>query len=117
MERNQSAAKPVIFNLLDVAAEWTADQLGPCIGDDSETTDDGVAPASDLRLKTDIAVIGTTALGLPLYRFRYKGQEAVYSGVMAQDVLNVLPTAVLIGADGFYRVNYRILGISMERLA
>jgi hypothetical protein len=68
-------------------------------------------------LKTDIQVIGTTTLGLPLYRFRYKGQEGVYSGVMAQDVLNVMPSAVSVGADGFYRVNYAMLGISMERLA
>jgi hypothetical protein len=34
---------------------------------------------------------------------------------MAQDVLNVMPEAVSVGADGFYRVNYRKLGIAMTR--
>jgi len=72
--------------------------------------------SSDERLKEDISSIGSTAHGLPLYRFRYKGAEGVYSGVIAQDVLNVMPEAVSVGADGFYRVNYRMLGIKMERL-
>jgi hypothetical protein len=104
-----------IFDLLDVAATWTADQLGPCIGDDSETDD--FANVSDLRLKEGISRIGTTVLGLPLYRFSYTGCEEVYAGVMAQDVLKVMPGAVSVGEDGFYRVNYGVLGISMQRLA
>jgi hypothetical protein len=36
---------------------------------------------------------------------------------MAQDVLNVMPSAVSVGDGGFYRVNYGVLGISMQRLA
>jgi hypothetical protein len=106
-------AETRIFDLLEVAAEWTADELGPCVGDDSEPSGD----ESDLRLKTDIEVIGTTVFGLPLYRFRYKGRENVYSGVMAQDVLHVMPSAVSVDGDGFFRVNYTMLGISMQRLA
>ena len=39
-----------------------------------------------------------------------------FEGVMAQDVLKVMPEAVSIGADGFYRVNYTMLGIEMKRL-
>jgi hypothetical protein len=35
---------------------------------------------------------------------------------MAQDVLKVKPEAVSIGADGFYRVNYDMLGISMLKI-
>jgi hypothetical protein len=35
---------------------------------------------------------------------------------MAQDVLGVMPEAVSIGADGFYRVDYARLGISLRRL-
>ena len=81
--------------------------LGPCVGDDQ----------SDVRLKTDIVRIGTTALGLPLYRFSYKNRAGTYTGVMAQDVLEVLPEAVQTGPDGFYRVDYRRLGISMDRVA
>jgi hypothetical protein len=71
---------------------------------------------SDIRIKEGIQQIGQTVYELPLYRFRYKGREEEYAGVMAQDVLEVLPEAVSTGADGFYRVNYSMLGIKLVRL-
>ena len=71
---------------------------------------------SDIRLKTDIRQVGTTAHDLPLYTFRYIGKDGQYEGVMAQDVLKVMPIAVSVGEDGYYRVNYDMLGIEMRRL-
>ena len=71
---------------------------------------------SDLRLKRDIRQVGTTAHNLPLYTFRYIGKDGQYEGVMAQDVLKVMPIAVSVGEDGYYRVNYNMLGIEMRRL-
>ena len=71
---------------------------------------------SDIRLKTDFYRVGTTVLGLPLYRFQYRNRPGVYLGVMAQDVLKVEPLAVSIGADGYYMVDYGKLGIAMERV-
>lgn len=51
--------------------------------------------ASDRRLKTDVKRVGThDETGLPIYTFRYKGQHIVNMGVMAQDVLEVMPDAV-----------------------
>ena len=73
-------------------------------------------PTSDIRLKTDIRQVGTTAHNLPLYTFRYIGKDGQYEGVMAQDVLKVMPIAVSVGEDGYYRVNYDMLGIEMRRL-
>ena len=35
---------------------------------------------------------------------------------MAQDVLTVMPAAVSVGEDGYYRVNYDMLGIELRRL-
>jgi hypothetical protein len=109
----ETAQSAVIFDLIESAAACPADQLGPCVGDDSDDPPVG----SDLRLKQGIVRIGTTVFGLPVYRFSYTGQEGVYAGVMAQDVLNVMPAAVSVGEDGFYRVSYGMLGISMHRLA
>jgi hypothetical protein len=83
--------------------------LGPCVGDD------GVK--SDARLKEDVCRVGTTVFGLPLYQFRYIGKPETYAGVMAQEVLKVMPDAVSVGADGFYRVNYRALGTTMRRIS
>jgi hypothetical protein len=72
---------------------------------------------SDVRLKTDIDVVGTTVHALPLYRFRYRNRpEQRYEGVMAQDVLKVMPDAVIMGDDGYYRVDYGKLGIKMTRV-
>lgn len=73
-------------------------------------------PPSDVRLKDNVSRIGTTALGLPFYTFRYIGKSEVYAGVMAQDVLEVMPEAVLLDPSGFYSVDYRRLGIRMLRL-
>ncbi len=72
---------------------------------------------SDLRLKTNISRIGTTVFGLPHYRFAYLGSDEMFTGVMAQDVLDVRPEAVIRDAAGFYRVNYGMLGIEMQRAA
>jgi hypothetical protein len=82
--------------------------LGPCVGDD--------VVISDARLKQDVHRIGTTVFGLPLYRFKYLGKSETYEGVMAQDVLRVMPNAVSAGAEGFYRVNYGALGARMRRV-
>jgi hypothetical protein len=83
--------------------------LGPCVGDD--------VAKSDMRLKEDVRHVGTTVFGLPLYQFRYRGKPETYEGVMAQEVLKVMPGAVSVGADGYYRVNYRTLGTSMRRVS
>ncbi len=71
---------------------------------------------SDIRLKHDLQLVGTTVYGLPLYDFEYNGQQGTYEGVMAQDVLKVMPEAVTSGADGYYRVNYKMLGLKLKRI-
>ncbi len=80
-------------------------------------TDGPPVPVSDVRLKEDLKPVGTTVHGLPLYTFRYRGQQGIYEGVMAQDVIGVRPDAVLTGPDGFYRVDYAKLGIECRRIA
>ncbi|RVK16077.1 tail fiber domain-containing protein [Sinorhizobium medicae] len=72
--------------------------------------------ASDRRLKRDIARLAELANGLGIYRFRYLWSDEVFVGVMAQEVLEVMPEAVVIGSDGYMRVNYTKLGIEMLSL-
>ena len=69
-----------------------------------------IAARSDTRLKTEIARVGQLDNGLPLYRFRYLWSKEFFVGVMAQEVLPVVPYAVIVGEDGFMRVNYAMLG-------
>jgi hypothetical protein len=66
--------------------------LGPSVGDYG-------LPVSDLRLKEDVRRIGTT-VGLS-YHVKYIGKSETYEGVMAQEVLQVMPDAVSVGADGY----------------
>jgi hypothetical protein len=65
---------------------------------------------SDIRLKADVVRVGQLDNGLPLYRFRYLWSSDTYVGVLAQEVLPVVPYAVIVGEDGFMRVNYDMLG-------
>lgn len=90
--------------------------FGPALSSFPVFAADGPPVPSDLRLKEDVTPLGSTVNGLPLYTFRYRGQQALYQGVMAQDVLEVRPDAVVVDADGFYRVDYAKLGIEFRRI-
>lgn len=61
---------------------------------------------SDARLKENIRRIGTAENGLPIYSFRYRGDDVTHVGLMAQDVLHVKPDAVLTMPNGFMAVDY-----------
>ena len=79
--------------------------------DDDDGDDDDTKTPSDLRLKENVIRIGTTRHGLPFYTFNYVGKPERYAGVIAQDVLSIMPEAVSIADDGFYRVDYQRLQI------
>ena len=66
---------------------------------------------SDRRLKTGIVRVGTHPAGFGVYLFRYLWSDTEHVGVLAQEVLDVLPHAVVRGADGYLRVNYGLLGL------
>ena len=93
---------------LEQLVDTGGDEVPELTGGDEENT------TSDVRLKTDVERVGTTAHDLPLYRFRYRGGDRFFEGVMAQDVLEVMPEAVTTGSDGYYRVQYARLGIKMR---
>jgi hypothetical protein len=62
--------------------------------------------ASDRRLKTDIKKVGKTESGLPIYTYKYKGDNKTQMGVMAQDVEKKNPEAVS-EVGGYKAVNYK----------
>ena len=72
---------------------------------------------SDIRLKTDIQALGETPSGISIYRYKYLKDEnqTEYVGVMAQDLVETYPNALVIGEDGYYRVKYSELGMQMVR--
>jgi hypothetical protein len=72
------------------------------------TTLGAAALMSDRRVKEDITQVGTLDNGLPVYTFKYKGGDTIHMGVMAQDVEQVNPDAVL-EIGGIKHVNYGAL--------
>lgn len=68
--------------------------------------------ASDQRLKENI-VYSHREKGHKIYEFNYKGKPEKYSGVLAQEVLEIEPSAVS-EQNGFYMVDYHKLGLTMK---
>jgi hypothetical protein len=69
---------------------------------------------SDIALKHDIVLLGHLKNGLGYYRFSYLGSQTAYVGVIAQEVQQVRPDAVVRGRDGYLRVYYDRLGIEFR---
>lgn len=70
---------------------------------------------SDMRLKEDIARVGTLFDGTPVYGYRYKGAPAYHIGLMAQDVEKSTPHAV-IEINGYKAVDYRAATEASRRI-
>ena len=80
---------------------------GPSMGGGSH----GFHP-SDIRLKEHIVPLMWLDNGIGLYRFRYKGSDhTAYVGVMAQEVMKIIPSAVSQGRNGYLQVDYDHLGL------
>jgi hypothetical protein len=70
---------------------------------------------SDIRLKENIK-FSHKENGYNIYEFNYKSDPSSrYTGVMAQEVIEVNPSAV-VEEDGYYKVYYDMLGITMKKL-
>lgn len=70
---------------------------------------------SDIRLKENVRHIGEEN-GFPIYEFNYINvPEKTYTGVMAQDVEQIMPEAVF-ESEGYKKVNYDMIGIEMREV-
>ena len=76
-----------------------------------------LAAFSDKRLKTDLRLVGKSDNGLNIYLGRYKKESGLDDGkehlfLIAQEVKEKYPEAVIEGEDGYLRVNYaKALGV------
>ena len=69
---------------------------------------------SDLRLKENIKRTGVSNSGIPVYNFNYKNSNHVWSGTMAQDLLEMgMGHAVNTMDNGYYSVNYDMIDVDM----
>ena len=65
---------------------------------------------SDRRLKKNIKKMGSLKNGLTVYEFEYIYKSGKFMGVMADEVLEVMPQAVVQDKSGYLAVNYSMLG-------
>lgn len=75
--------------------------------------------ASDKRLKENIELIGRSTSGIPIYEFDYRDKEYGpfrYKGVMAQDLLDINPEAIITATDGIMSVDYDQIDVNFERV-
>jgi hypothetical protein len=69
---------------------------------------------SDIRLKENITKINISESGIPIYTFNYKGDNTLWSGTMAQDLLSLgREDAVAIMNNGYYGVHYDMIDVDM----
>lgn len=69
---------------------------------------------SDARLKTDITRIGTSHSGIPVYSYRYGDAPDLYTGVMAQDLLEHAPDAIVPLKNGYFAVDYSKIDVDFR---
>jgi hypothetical protein len=74
------------------------------------TLGSAVIMMSDARLKKNLSSFGKLKNGIPVYKFSYLWDNISRIGVMAQDVLKVIPNAVLVHPSGYMMVDYSKLG-------
>ena len=72
--------------------------------------------SSDIRLKHNITSTGFSKSGIPTYTFSYIGDDKLWSGTMAQDLLSIgRSDAVTLMDNGYYGVYYDMLDIDMVK--
>ena len=79
----------------------------------------GIKLFSDITLKENIRQTGISPSGIVIYEFDYKDKshgQFRYSGVMAQDLLETHPSAVIQEKDGTLKVDYSQIDVNFRRV-
>ena len=103
--------------------DWNQDGINnvvDIVGVVNDATATGTNPnipgASDIELKENVELVGSSPSGVNVYEFDYKDKsygEGRYRGVVAQEV----PESSFVAEDGYLWVNYSNLDVNFERIA
>src|SRR5262245_14945307 len=109
----------MVYDNYNARAQQSANNMSGLFGIGSSIA--GALPwaswLSDRRLKQDIKPLGETLANVPLYFFRFGHDKVIPAelrgtpriGVMADEAILIHPDAVAKYADGYYRVDYKLL--------
>ena len=107
-------APPPIANATGQQAQWNQGLYNSQVGQANAANSGlfGLGSAaislSDRRLKSNIERIGTHPLGIGIYEYDIFGRHE--RGVMAQELLPVMPEAVILTPSGYLAVRYDLIG-------
>ena len=112
MGKKQAYARPSLKTYGSIK-ELTGTLSGTTTGDSSSK----MMTTSDPQVKENVVRVGEHPAGFGLYLFDYKAEFAGFGagrqfGVMADEVAQIVPEAVVRGDHGFLTVNYDMLGIT-----
>lgn len=73
---------------------------------------------SDVRLKQNITLVGLSKSGIPIYNFSYIGDNTMYQGTMAQDLISMGYNKAITKnkISGHYMVDYNSIDVDMIKL-
>jgi hypothetical protein len=72
---------------------------------------------SDSRLKENVVLVNTLENGINIYQFNYIGEDGLYEGVIAQELLDTeFESAVVIKENGMYAVDYSKLDLEFKKI-
>jgi hypothetical protein len=94
-----------------------SDPLGGILGMGAQLGGAAIMKYSDSRLKENVSYVGQSHNGFNLYEFNYIATpDERFRGVMAQEVMEVMPEAVVETSDGYLAVRYDMIGVNMEKV-
>ena len=74
----------------------------------------------DKRLKKNIQFVGKSSNGHNIYNFEYIDNlylpRGIFQGVIAQEIINTVPDAVILDNNGYYRVDYSKLDVKFKKI-
>lgn len=91
--------------------------LGAATGAANAVT--GLIGASDIRVKKNIARIGSSPSGIPIYAFEYRdglGPDGRFEGVMAHELVGANADAVVDMPNGYLGVNYSMIDTDFRQV-
>jgi hypothetical protein len=77
----------------------------------------GCEQKSDISYKENINLIGQSPSGINIYEFNYIGEEGLYEGIIAQELVGTeYENALTINNDGKYLVNYDQIDVQFKKI-
>lgn len=72
---------------------------------------------SDIYYKENIKLIGKSKSNINIYQFNYKGEEGLYQGVIAQELIGtIFEDSLMLDDNGKYLVDYNKIDVKFKKL-